>query len=92
MKYCGQDFWGFISGIQELYTQIVEPLGHKAREKNEEFLEEYSKIVTNFTVQFASEFCEDGKVNWVKLVEFNSAHLDPTKQVRERRSKYLVKK
>lgn len=75
-KYCGQDFWGFVSGISELYTQIIEPLGHKAKEKNEEFLEEYSKIVTNFTVEFAREFCENGKIDWIKLVEFNSAHLE----------------
>lgn len=86
-KYCGQDFWEFISGIKELYTQIIEPLGHRAKEKNEEFLEEYSKIVTNFTVEFASEFCKNGKIDWIKLVEFNSAHV-----VRERRSRYSVKR
>jgi hypothetical protein len=87
-KYCGQDFWAFVSGINELYTQIIEPLGHKAKEKNEEFMEEYAKIVTNFTVEFAGEFCENGKIDWVKLVEFNSAHLE----LRERRSRYSAKK
>lgn len=91
-KYCGQDFWEFVSGIKELYTQIIEPLGHKAKEKNEEFLEEYSKIITNFTVEFAGEFCENGKISWVKLVEFNSAHLDQSRQVRERRSRYSTRK
>lgn len=91
-KYCGQDFWEFISGIKELYTQIIEPLGHKAKERNEEFMEEYSKIVTKFTVEFANEFCENGKIDWVKLVEFNSAHLDQDKQIRERRSRYSAKK
>lgn len=91
-KYCGQDFWEFVSGIKELYTQIIEPLGHKAKEKNEEFLEEYSKIVTNFTVEFASEFCQDGKIDWKKLVEFNSAHLKQSRQIGERRSKYYARK
>ncbi len=91
-KYCGQDFWEFVSGIWELYTQIIEPLGHKAKEKNEEFYEEYSKIVTNFTVEFANEFCENGKINWIKLVEFNSAHLEQSNQIREKRSRYSTRK
>lgn len=32
-KYCGQRFWEFISGNEELYIQIIEPLGTKAKEK-----------------------------------------------------------
>lgn len=91
-KYCGQDFWEFVSGIKELYTQIIEPLGHRAKEKNEEFLKEYSKIVTNFTVEFASEFCKNGEIDWKKLVEFNSAHLEQNRQVGERKSRYYVRK
>jgi hypothetical protein len=71
-KYCGQGFWALISGRGELYTQIIEPLGHRAKEKNEEFIEEYAKIVTTFTVEFANEFCTRGKIDWVKLVKFNS--------------------
>lgn len=71
-KYCGQEFWELISGRDELYTQIIEPLGHKAKEKNEEFMEEYAKIITNFTVEFTKEFCHKGKIDWVKLVKFNS--------------------
>lgn len=88
-KYCGQDFWEFVSGIHELYTQIIEPLGFRAKEKNEEFLAEYAKIITNFTVEFAHEFCDAGAINWERIVQFNSAHLEP-KQVRQRRSKYTT--
>jgi len=90
-KYCGQDFWAFVSGMSELYTQIIEPLGHQAKERNEEFFDEQAKIVTNFTVEFANEFCENGRIDWAKLVEFNSAHLEQGKQVGERRSKYSPK-
>ncbi len=36
-KYCGQRFWEFISGNAELYTEIIEPLGHKAKEKTMNF-------------------------------------------------------
>jgi hypothetical protein len=39
LKLCGQRFWEFVSGSTTVYTDIVEPLGHRAREKNEEFAE-----------------------------------------------------
>ncbi|MFQ5707988.1 MAG: PmeII family type II restriction endonuclease, partial [bacterium] len=38
MKVVGQNFWYFISGVEELYTDIIEPLGHKAKQHNEQFL------------------------------------------------------
>ncbi|MBC8525386.1 MAG: cytosolic protein [Candidatus Cloacimonetes bacterium] len=73
LKLCGQRFWEFISGNEKLYTEIIEPLGHKAKEKNEEFLEAYSQIINNFTFEFGKDFCEEGKINWEKLVQFNSS-------------------
>ena len=91
-KYCGQDFWEFISDMRELYIQIIEPLGHRAKEKNEEFQGEYAGILTNFTVEFANEFCENGQIDWAKLLEFNSGHLESGKQLRERRKKYSSKR
>ncbi|MDI3521289.1 MAG: hypothetical protein PWQ06_2248 [Anaerophaga sp.] len=72
-KYCGQDFWSFISGEENLYKDIVEPIGHKAKEKNEMFLASYAKMINKFTKEFANDFCNDnGEINWEKLVEFNS--------------------
>lgn len=72
-KLCGQKFWTFISGNDLLYTDIIEPLGHKAKEKNEEFMEQYSQILNKFTFEFGNKFCVDGKINWEKLVQFNSS-------------------
>jgi len=73
-KYCGQEFWGFISGEAELYTQIIEPLGHKAREKNEEFQQSYTQMLNRFTLEFGREYCDsNGAIDWPKLVRFNSA-------------------
>lgn len=51
---------------------FIEPLGHQAKEKNEEFLKAYSKVVNQFTLKFAQDFCDDGVINWQKIVEFNS--------------------
>jgi len=73
-KYCGQDFWAFISGEAELYTNIIEPLGHKAQEKNEEFQQSYAQMLNRFTLEFGREYCNDnGAIDWAKLVRFNSA-------------------
>lgn len=72
-KYCGQDFWHFISGQENLYKDIIEPIGHKAKEKNEEFQESYAKMINKFTKEFANDFCDDnGEIIWEKLVDFNS--------------------
>ena len=73
-KFCGQKFWEFISGDKELYTEIIEPLGHKAREKNDDFMKSYSQMINKFTKEFANEYCDkDGSIDWKKLVEFNSS-------------------
>jgi hypothetical protein len=71
-KYCGQRFWELISGNENLYTEIIEPLGHKAKERNEEFIEAYGQIINKFTLAFMHDFCVNGKVDWKKLVKFNS--------------------
>lgn len=75
-KYCGQMFWEFISKNKDLYIEMIEPLGHKAKEKNERFQEEYAKIINKFTVEFSNEFCIDGAIDWDTLVKFNSSEYD----------------
>lgn len=83
LKFCGQKFWEFIAGDQNLYTKIIEPLGHRAKEKNEEFLELYAQIINKFTIGFSKDFCDNGKINWEKLVRFNSEIKNPkTKKVK----------
>jgi hypothetical protein len=73
VKLSGQRFWEFISGDTELYTKIIEPLGHKAKEKNEQFFEVYNQIINKFTVEFSKDFCDEGKINWERLVHLSSA-------------------
>lgn len=72
LKLCGQEFWEFISGDERLFVDIVEPLGHQAKERNKAFSLEYGKIVNLFTREFMDEFCIDGMIEWEKLVRFNS--------------------
>ncbi len=72
LKLCGQAFWEFISGNERLYLDIIEPLGHCARERNQAFQQEYARIVNLFTQDFIQDFCADGAIDWEKLVRFNS--------------------
>ncbi len=73
-KYCGQKFWEFISGNDNLFTDIIEPLGHQAKEKNEQFTKEYEKVINKFTLEFITTFCDaDGNILWKEIVKFNSA-------------------
>jgi hypothetical protein len=83
VKKCGQSFWSFISGDSQFYTTIIEPLGHRAKERNEEFQIEYGKVINCFTAEFIKDFCQiDGAILWEKLVQFNSAI--PIKTVRKK--------
>lgn len=79
-KYCGQKFWEFMSGDTDFYTKIIEPVGHQAKERNDDFMQSYAQMINKFTKEFADTFCKnDGSINWDKLVRFNSATLDPKK-------------
>jgi hypothetical protein len=73
LKLCGQNFWEFISGDSNLYIDIIEPLGHRAKEKNEEFAEAHAQIVNKFTLEVGKEYCNDGNIDWAKVVKLNSS-------------------
>jgi len=62
-----------MSGDEILYTEIIEPLGHKAKERNDDFNKSYARIINKFTLNFNKQFCSDeGDIDWEKLVKFNS--------------------
>lgn len=73
-KYCGQKFWGFITEDDDFYLKIIEPLGYKAKEKNDDFYKEYSKVLNIFTRDFSNTYClENGQIDWKKILRLNSA-------------------
>jgi len=77
IKVVGQNFWYLISDNKELYKEIIEPVGYRAKEHNEVFLREKSRVVNRFSKQFLDKYCFDnGDINWNKLVEFNSGNFD----------------
>ena len=55
-----------------MWPDIIEPLGYKAKEKNEEFMENYSVVVNKWTDEFNQNFCVGGKIIWEKFAQFVS--------------------
>jgi hypothetical protein len=77
LKLCGEDFWTLISNEPLLYQELVEPLGHQAGLHCDCFNETYGKILTRFTAEFTSEYCNpDGGIHWAKLLQENSGSVN----------------
>lgn len=76
-KYCGQRFWHLISGMKNLYKELIDPLSCRAKECNDHFQEIYCSRINLFTMEFGKLFCNSqGSIMWQKLLEFNSAASD----------------
>lgn len=75
VKLCGEKFWTAISGNNCLYKDLIEPLGYKAEERNNNFNDEYSNVLNKFTMEFSQTYCtEKGAIDWKKLLDFNSGY------------------
>lgn len=73
----GQSFWELLSGDQNLYIDIVEPLGHRARELNAEFDRRKNEIYNSMTREFLGSFCTPtGAIDWQTLVQFVSQNVN----------------
>jgi hypothetical protein len=69
----GQSFWQLLSGEADLYMQMVEPLGYRAKEFNEAFEAEKAKVYGRMADEFRRTYCRtSGEIDWQKLVEFVS--------------------
>lgn len=73
LKLCGRQFWELISGNPDLYIDIIEPLGYRAKERNESFLRLYDQVVNRFVGQFMQKFFNGDLIDWVALVRFTSS-------------------
>ncbi|MCY4144938.1 MAG: PmeII family type II restriction endonuclease, partial [Chloroflexi bacterium] len=72
-KLCGQDFWEFISDNPQLYVEIIEPLGYRAKKRNMAFQAEYDSFLNRLLREFLNTYAnEDGSIAWERLTEFVS--------------------
>lgn len=87
-KLCGQPFWELVSGNEAMYKDIIEPLGHRAKERNAGFEKQYAKVVNLFTNEFFRDFCTlDGAIDWNGIVAFNSSRDKPAKTTAQKKPK-----
>lgn len=71
-KYAGQDFWQFISDDNNLYREIISPIDHEARQKDETFKKAYVAKVNEMTQDFMEQFMTANQIDWIKLIDFVS--------------------
>lgn len=71
-KYIGKEFWSLISGIDEFYTDIIEPLGKAIKGRDLDFKAEYDKKLNELTHGLLNEYCQNNELDWVKIVQVNS--------------------
>ena len=77
LKVVGQNFWYFISENRELYTEIVDPIGYRAKEHNEQYMARKAEAANRITRDFIGEYCHpSGAIDWSKLVEATCGNYD----------------
>jgi len=68
----------YVLTVQNIVKEIIEPLGHKAKERNDDFMQSYSQMINKFTGEFTQDYCDsNGAIKWFKIVELNSAIVAP---------------
>lgn len=76
IKVTGQSFWEFISDDPQLYIKIIDPIGYEVKAHHEEFEEKRNLLEEKLAARFMADFCfPDGRIDWTKLVSFNSENL-----------------
>jgi len=82
LKLCGKEFWELISGDENLYINLIEPIGHKAKERNEEFLKELKLTYNRLVEEVKQKYClpNSNYVDWGRFVQFNSKKKEKKKE------------
>lgn len=71
-KICGQLFWELISGDNQLYKKIIQPLSKEAKKKDEIFKDLYTKKINEMTKDIVKRFYTDDNLDWDKIIEYVS--------------------
>ena len=72
-KYCGQEFWNFITGDSDFYKKIIIPIDKEAKERDIKCQEIYSSKINELTKDFSNNFLsKEGHISWEKIIDFVS--------------------
>ena len=73
LELAGQEFWAELTGDDEFYLKLIRYMDTLPEKYIEEFDGAYQKAANKLVREFTVEFCcEDGSIDWEKLVRFNS--------------------
>ena len=73
-KVCGQSFWEIISGDDNLYKNIIQPLSSEAKERDGIFKDLYGKKINEMTKDIIELFCNNDSIDWGKIIDHVSKH------------------
>lgn len=68
-KVCGQSFWELISGDNQLYKKIIQPLDREAKKRDEVFKRLYVKKINEMTQSIVSLFYTEHNLDWDKIID-----------------------
>ena len=71
-KICGQSFWELMSGDNELYKKIIQPLDQEAKKRDVVFKDLYIKKVNEMTKDVVELFYTGNALNWDKIIDYVS--------------------
>jgi site-specific DNA-methyltransferase (cytosine-N4-specific) len=71
-KICGQAFWELVSGDNELYKKLIQPLDKEAKKRDETFKELYAKKINEMTEDIVNLFYTKKNLDWDKIIEYVS--------------------
>ena len=71
-KICGQAFWELISGDDQLYKKIIQPLDKEAKKRDEIFKTLYVKKINEMTKDVVNLFYTKESLDWDKIIDYVS--------------------
>lgn len=72
-ELAGKRFWAEITGDEDFYLKIIKFMGTLPEQYVVSYRESYNKAFNRLVREFSTEFCTpDGRIDWEKLVAFNS--------------------
>lgn len=71
-KICGQAFWELVSGDDQLYKKIIQPLDKEAKKRDEVFKELYVKKINEMTKDVVNRFYTKDNLDWDKIIDYVS--------------------
>ncbi len=71
-KICGQLFWELISGDDQLYKKIIQPLDKEAKKRDDIFKKLYVEKINEMTKDIVDIFYTKDNLDWDKIIDYVS--------------------